>query len=403
VYDAGNYFVRIRPANAEQTFTIELNCATPPENNEACDAIEIDCNTGNISGTNLGATENEECGGANGGAGVWYVFNSDIDGTLRLNTCQDNSPLTDFDTDISVFTGTCEDLTCYDYIDGDFACGFAADITFDVFNGTTYYVLISGFGATNAGVFDMEITCEEVVLDCPGLGNIGDVCDDGDPATVNDVITEDCECLGTPPPPGQVCGISIEVDGLPYFDTGNNTAGFGDDYDFNDIPPLAPDGILVGTFFSTSYLNGDDVIYAYTPTEDQQIDVRLDNIGTWAGLYIFTGCPFESTVGAHGEFADTFREIEALPVTAGVTYYIAVGTFAAPQSTPYDLSIVINSDDCPDLDGDIGDPCDDGDPLTTDDVITEDCECVGTPVIPGQICDLPIEVSSLPYLTTDNT
>ncbi len=401
IYEAGNYFVRVRPWSTAQTCSVQLTCATPPENDLACNAIEIDCESGNVLGTTLGATDDDDCGGAAGGAGVWYVFNSDIDGTLRLNTCQDDTPNTTYDSDISVFTGTCDALTCLVYNDGNFTCGFKSDVTFDVLNGQTYYIQVHGWNGE--GNFDMEVTCTEVVLDCPGVGNIGEVCDDGDPATVNDVITEDCVCAGTPPPPGQVCGIPIDVDELPYFDTGNNTSGFGDDYDFNDIPPLAPDGILVGTFFSTSYLNGDDVVYAYTPTEDQQIDVRLDNIGTWAGLYVFTGCPFESTVGAHTEFAATFREIEALPVTAGVTYYIAIGTFALPQSTPYDLSIVINSDDCPDLDGDIGDPCDDGDPLTVDDVITEDCECVGTPVIDGQICELPIEVTSLPYLATDNT
>ncbi|NEN25928.1 hypothetical protein G3O08_20765, partial [Cryomorpha ignava] len=38
-----------------------------------------------------------------------------------------------------------------------------------------------------------------VILDCPALGaNIGDACDDGDDSTENDVVTEDCACLGTP-------------------------------------------------------------------------------------------------------------------------------------------------------------------------------------------------------------
>ncbi|MFT4770730.1 MAG: hypothetical protein ACI9D1_000752, partial [Cryomorphaceae bacterium] len=376
VYDAGNYFVRIRPANSEQTFAIELNCATPPENNEACDAIEIDCNTGNISGTNLGATENEECGGATGGAGVWYVFNSDIDGTIRLNTCQDNSPLTDFDTDISIFTGTCESLTCFAYLDGDFDCGFASDITFEVLNGTTYYVLVSGFGSADAGNFDMAVTCEEIVVDCPGLGNIGDACDDGDPATINDAITEDCECLGTPPPAGQVCGISIDVTGLPYQDV-DNTVNFGDDYETTDLPELSPDAISNG--FSTLYLGGDEVVYAYTPTEDQFIDVTLSNHDAWVGLFVITGCPFESTVGSHTASDNLGREIEGLPVTAGTTYYVVISTWPTPQSTAYQLNINIAGFDCPELEADFGDSCDDGDPLTTDDVITQECECVGTP------------------------
>ncbi len=39
---------------------------------------------------------------------------------------------------------------------------------------------------------------EPCVFDCPALeANIGDGCDDGDPETENDVITEDCGCAGT--------------------------------------------------------------------------------------------------------------------------------------------------------------------------------------------------------------
>ncbi len=38
-------------------------------------------------------------------------------------------------------------------------------------------------------------------LDCPELeANIGDSCDDNNPNTENDVITADCECVGTPVP-----------------------------------------------------------------------------------------------------------------------------------------------------------------------------------------------------------
>jgi len=399
IYEEGTYYVRLRPWSTALEFTIELNCATPPENDLPCNAIELNCDSGNILGSTIGATDDEECGGAAGGAGVWYVFTSDIDGTMRLNTCQDNSPNTDYDSDISIFTGDCDDLTCYQYVDGPFDCGFHADITFEVLNGTTYYIQVHGW--TQEGNFDMEVTCEEVILDCPGLGNIGDPCDDGDPGTVFDEITEDCVCEGTPPPPGQVCGIPIDVTSLPYQDI-DNTSNFLDDYDGADLPPLAPDAISNG--FSTLYIGGDEVVYAYTPTEDQFIDVTLSNHGNWVGLFVITGCPFESTVGSHTAFDNLGREIEMLPVTAGTTYYVVISTWPAPQSTAYQLNINIAGFDCPDLEADFGDPCDDGDPLTTDDEVTLDCECVGVPTIPGQICGNSIEVTEpLPYLTSGNT
>jgi hypothetical protein len=38
-------------------------------------------------------------------------------------------------------------------------------------------------------------------------------------------------------------------------------------------------------------------------------------------------------------------------------------------------------DSCPDFSGEVGDACDDGDPTTINDAISEDCECEGTPTI----------------------
>ena len=36
--------------------------------------------------------------------------------------------------------------------------------------------------------------------------------------------------------------------------------------------------------------------------------------------------------------------------------------------------------DCPDLEGDFGDACDDGNPNTFDDMVRDNCTCAGTPV-----------------------
>lgn len=46
---------------------------------------------------------------------------------------------------------------------------------------------------------DCECVGMPVEWDCPELhAHIGDMCDDGDPDTENDVVTVDCECVGTP-------------------------------------------------------------------------------------------------------------------------------------------------------------------------------------------------------------
>jgi hypothetical protein len=163
------------------------------------------------------------------------------------------------------------------------------------------------------------------------------------------------------------------------FAASDNTSNYGDDYGSDDVPDLAPDAIVTGTG-SASYLNGDDVVYAYTPDADGIIDITLSNTGTWVGLWVFSGCPFASTLGVHTGSDSNGRAIEGLPVVAGETYYIVISTFPSPQSTAYDLNIEESAFDCPNLEADIGDPCDDGNPDTFDDVVTENCTCEGTPV-----------------------
>jgi len=361
---AGIYYVKVRSFNEliYPTFNLQLFCYPFPENDLICNAEPISCGAEATGNTYLATDDNTPfCGVSNEVQGVWYEFTPESDALATFSTCGE----ADFDSKISVYTATdCgNDLQCVDGMLGPCLGNlsiFLGDVTVSatslenvlVFGGQKYFILIHGFGlGQSAGSFTLSVTCEEIILDCPGFGNFGDSCDDGDISTINDVITENCECVGTTPPPGTICGVPIEVDSLPFFDNDKNTADFGDDYNFEDIPPLSPDAIIVENFYITQ-LEGDDVIYAYTPPEDQLIDVTINNIGNEAGLFIFTGCPFESTVAVHGAVGATYRGIEALPVTAGVTYYIAIGTFSNTQSTSYDLSIFLNVDDYLDLDND---------------------------------------------------
>lgn len=56
-----------------------------------------------------------------------------------------------------------------------------------------------------------------------------------------------------------------------------------------------------------------------------------------------------------------------------------------------------------DLQANFGEPCNDFDPTTTDDEIQENCSCLGVPITDGIICEAPIQIGALPYLTTENT
>src|SRR5690554_1106305 len=136
---------------------------------------------------------------------------------------------------------------------------------------------------------------------------------------------------------GETCDAPIVVTALPFDDAGN-TADYGDNYSSGDVPPVATDAVTNGTG-SSSYLNGDDVVYAYTPADDEVLNISTTNDNDWIGLWAFTGCPFTSTVGYHTSTSGDTRLIEELPVTAGETYYFVISTWAPPESTDYTILI----------------------------------------------------------------
>lgn len=201
--------------------------------------------------------------------------------------------------------------------------------------------------------------------------------------------------------PGESCDDPLVVDALPFTASGN-TATYGNNYVLEDVPALAPNAITDGTG-SEYYLSGSDVVFAYTPVANQMVNVTTTNDDDWIGLWAFTGCPFASTVGYHTSIDGATRAINNLPLIGGTTYYFVISTWSPPESTDFTINIEEEIPDCPGLGLNIGDPCDDGDPNTINDVITEDCECAGILPPDGMVCEAPIVVTDLPYTTTDNT
>src|SRR5690606_36736269 len=119
-------------------------------------------------------------------------------------------------------------------------------------------------------------------------------CDDGDPNTYDDVVTAEYECAGHVVMPGEICNLPIDVTSLPYSHSGN-TATYLNDYISSDVPPLADGAITNGTG-STSYLSGTEVVYGYTPTQNEILTISTTNAYDWVSLWVFIGCPFASTL-----------------------------------------------------------------------------------------------------------
>lgn len=139
-----------------------------------------------------------------------------------------------------------------------------------------------------------------------------------------------------PPPTGSICSDPLDVGTLPYMAAAETTAGFGDDY--SGTPGAS------GCGSTSPYLNGDDKVYSYTSDEDGAIAIDLTAItDNYTGVFVYSSCPdvgVACLAGVVNGFSSADLSIPELSVTNGSTYYIVVSTWASPQTTTYDLSII---------------------------------------------------------------
>ncbi len=141
---------------------ISLELAIPVTNDFCANATPIACGSTTF-GSTVGETWDSVGGCGTGFAGdgnpntapgVWYSFVATSNST-RLSTCNQAS----FDTKISVFTGLCGALVCVDGQDDGLGCaGFTTDLVMNTVVGTTYYVLVHGFGSA-VGTFNLTLEC----------------------------------------------------------------------------------------------------------------------------------------------------------------------------------------------------------------------------------------------------
>jgi len=138
--------------------------------------------------------------------------------------------------------------------------------------------------------------------------------------------------------PGEACSNPLLVTTpLPYV-TNDDTSNYGNDYS-----GIA--GTDCGSGFN--YLNGDDVVYAYTPITDTSIDIEVSNLtDNYAGLFVYTDCDNignQCEIGDVNGFSSDDILIDNFSVIGGQTYYIVISTWAPPQSIGYTLTITENT------------------------------------------------------------
>jgi hypothetical protein len=122
-------------------------------NNDACaGALPVLCGVP-VAGTTTGSTVDTypTCGSAQPAhPGVWYSIVGD-GGQFTASLCGSA-----YDTQISVFSGTCGALNCI--IDNDDDCGLQSQVNWAAANGTTYYILVHGYNGST-GTFSLNVTC----------------------------------------------------------------------------------------------------------------------------------------------------------------------------------------------------------------------------------------------------
>ncbi|WP_274476463.1 T9SS type A sorting domain-containing protein [Mangrovimonas aestuarii] len=252
----------------------------------------------------------------------------------------------------------------------------------------------------------------------------------------------------TQPITGQVCEAAIEIASLP-FNTEDDTSNYFNDY--TGVP-----GEMTGCGTEYTFMNGDDVVYAYTPTEDTSLEVSVTPGDNNCGIFVFDDCANigVSCVGGAADYSTDERNFDIV-VSAGTTYYFLISTWGPyPESTTYDFSITENTcidavaeysivSDCDNevfyvdvditsmgsaisltIEDDFGStaqtvtatgvvqfgPYTDGaevmftvsDDNDTNCILESDVLTYACP-ISGQICELALEITELPYTTTDDT
>jgi len=165
---------------AEGSIGVEACPPPAPENDDCANAIPLGCNQ-SVFGSVVSANASQDgCGFATSGNGVWYSIQVEQNSLIRLRTCNED---TDFDSDLSIYTGACDALECFSYTDGTSIEGescpdadppftfdsFRAGIEFEAEAGVLYTVQLHSYDDSQSGNFRMDVECIPILCEAPEL------------------------------------------------------------------------------------------------------------------------------------------------------------------------------------------------------------------------------------------
>lgn len=201
------------------------------------------------------------------------------------------------------------------------------------------------------------------VWDCPALGaNIGDACDDGDYFTFNDEINADCECEGT----GSLVYFNCSDEPL----TETYCYGNNGDHSWVYVTEVQSEGPTLSISFESGFIEGgyDDItIYDGMDSENE---------------ILFTTTDFADGSGPLdlAELVNVTSSSYAIYIVLTSNNSVSCEQGSADYAGGWEWTVSCNAD-CPELPANFGGWCNDGNPYTFNDQITEDCECEGTSIL----------------------
>ncbi len=153
------------------------NGACDPLSNDFCD-IARSVSTGSWSFTTDGAMtddvpfENTQCdeeylGGMH--SDVWFSYEACESGNLLVSTCES----IDFDSDIVVYEGDCDNLLQVECNGDGAGCGgYTSEVNVSVQEGNTYYIRVGGFSAGSYGSGQLVMGGQQCNLDTLCVGDL---------------------------------------------------------------------------------------------------------------------------------------------------------------------------------------------------------------------------------------
>lgn len=129
---------------------------------DVCAGAEpISCGT-TVSGSTADAQIDDVqfCGTSVTAPGVWYTFEGD-GRNVTLSMCG----ATNYDSKLSVYRGSCNQLICVGGNDDQAGCNYASEFSFTTLEGVNYYALVHGWNE-NTGNFNLTMACADPPV-CP--------------------------------------------------------------------------------------------------------------------------------------------------------------------------------------------------------------------------------------------